>query len=242
MPSASVDVVTVVSFPARYAILLDGAFVNVKLKALLRRFPTAQDMVELCKSIQSHPDFAALQLLRTYFYHAPPITGKQVNPLDQKEYEFGQSAAFKDNERLLDRLELENDFALRLGQTKVHGWRLGSGALKSLEEKPREITAGDLVPNITQEGVDLRIGLDIARLSLTNSVQAIVVVSGDSDLVPAFKFARREGVRVYLDQLRHGVMRELKAHADIVLDVALTSARAKAAAMKPRIKPAPQPA
>jgi uncharacterized LabA/DUF88 family protein len=57
-----------------------------------------------------------------------------------------------------------------------------------------------------------------------------VVVSGDSDLVPAFKFARREGMRVYLDHLKHGVMRELKAHADIVMDVALNPARAKALA------------
>jgi len=223
-----------VSFPARYAILLDGAFVNIKLKSILRRFPTARDIVDLCDSIKSYPDFADLQLLRAYFYHAPPITGKQINPLDQKEHEFGQTTAFRDNERLLNQLELEDNFALRLGQTRVHGWRLGSSALRSLEESSRQITANDLVPNITQKGVDLRIGLDIARLSLTNSVQAIVVVSGDSDLVPAFKFARREGVRIYLDHLKHGVMRELKAHADIILDVALTSARAKAP--KTRIK------
>jgi hypothetical protein len=53
-----------VSFPARYAILLDGAFVNVKLKALLRRFPSAQDIVDLCESIKAHPDLGDLQLRR----------------------------------------------------------------------------------------------------------------------------------------------------------------------------------
>jgi uncharacterized LabA/DUF88 family protein len=155
------------------------------------------------------------------------------------QYELSSSDAFRQNERLLDTLEMRDNFALRLGQTKPHGWRLGSGALRSLRDKPREITPADLVPNTTQKGVDLRLGLDIARLSLTNSVQAIVVVSGDSDLVPAFKFARREGVRVYLDHLKHGVMRDLKAHADIVLDVALTAARAKAKP-KPRVKLIPQ--
>lgn len=227
------------SFPPRYAILLDGAFVNVKLKGLLRRFPEPQDIVDLCECIKSHPDFASLQLLRTYFYHAPPATGKLTNPLDSKQYELSNSEAAKQNERLLDTLEMRDNFALRLGQTKAHGWRLGSGALRSLRDEPREITAADLVPNITQKGVDLRLGLDIARLSLTNSVQAIVVVSGDSDLVPAFKFARREGVRVYLDHLRHGVMRDLKAHADIVLDFALNEARAKAK-LKPRVKLIPR--
>jgi len=81
----------------------------------------------------------------------------------------------------------------------------------------RAIQANDLIPNIEQKGVDLRIGLDIARLSLGKLVDIIVVVTGDSDMVPAFKFARREGVRVYLDHLGHGVKRTLKAHVDVVL-------------------------
>ncbi len=89
--------------------------------------------------------------------------------------------------------------------------------MKSLTQTQRPIQAADLVPNITQKGVDLRIGMDIARLSLREMVRAIVVVTGDSDLIPAFKFARREGVRVYLECLGHGVRRDLKAHVDIVL-------------------------
>ena len=86
-----------------------------------------------------------------------------------------------------------------------------------MTENARPIEARDLVPDIKQKGVDLRIGLDIARLSLNRIVDTIVVVTGDSDIVPAFKFARREGVRIYLDHLGHGVRRELKAHCDIVL-------------------------
>jgi len=90
--------------------------------------------------------------------------------------------------------------------------------MKSLKKAPRPIQATDFVPDITQKGVDLRIGMDIARLSLREMVSAIVVVTGDSDLIPAFKFARREGVRVYLVCLGHGVRRDLKAHADIVFE------------------------
>lgn len=60
----------------------------------------------------------------------------------------------------------------------------------------------------------MRIGLDIARLSLRNIVDAIVVITGDSDLAPAFKFARREGIQIYLNHLEHGVRRELKIHTD----------------------------
>ena len=60
-------------------------------------------------------------------------------------------------------------------------------------------------------------GLDIARLALTHSVETIVVVTGDGDLIPALKFARREGVRVFLCHLGHGVKRELRAHADRII-------------------------
>ena len=81
----------------------------------------------------------------------------------------------------------------------------------------RVLQAKDLVPNITQKGVDLRIGLDIARSSLRQLVSTIVVVTGDSDLIPAFKFARREGLRIVLDAMGHSIRRDLKAHADITI-------------------------
>jgi uncharacterized LabA/DUF88 family protein len=112
---------------------------------------------------------------------------------------------------------MQPDFALRSGDTAVRGWSLGSAALKDVTQKSRALVAKDFVPKIEQKGVDLRIGLDIARLSLRQLVSIIVVVTGDSDMVPAFKFARREGVRVYLDHMGHGVRRELKAHTDVVL-------------------------
>ena len=70
-----------------------------------------------------------------------------------------------------------------------------------------------LVPNIEQKGVDLRIGLDIARFALARSVQSLIVVTGDSDLIPAFKFARREGLRLFLCHLVRAAVPEL---ADII--------------------------
>ncbi len=73
------------------------------------------------------------------------------------------------------------------------------------------------MPNVEQKGVDFRIGLDIARLSLQRLVEVIVLITGDSDFTPAMKFAHREGVRVYLDHMGHGVKRELKVHADLIL-------------------------
>ena len=101
----------------------------------------------------------------------------------------------------------------------THDWKVSGQAIQALMQNQRPIQGADLVPDISQKGVDLRIGLDIARLALKEFVGIIVVVTGDSDLVPAFKFARREGIRVYLVTMGHSVRRELKAHADLILNV-----------------------
>jgi uncharacterized LabA/DUF88 family protein len=200
----------------RFALLVDGGFALKKLREAKKRFPTADDVDDMCSKLRTHPHLDGLELLRIYFYHAPPANDVLVNPIDKTRQNLATTSIFAENESLLDKLEMKSDFALRLGETVVYDWRLGSSAMKSLAKNPRAITANDLVPNITQKGVDLRIGLDIARLSLRAMVGVILVVTGDSDLVPAFKFARREGLRVYLDTLGHGVRRDLKAHTDLV--------------------------
>lgn len=205
------------SFPLRYAVLLDGAFVIKKLQQRNRRFPSADETERLCADIANHPAVSSYELLRNYFYHANPAKDVVTNPLDRSVLDLGGTNIHRQHLSLLDRLEMKPHFAVRLGETMTHEWRLGSAAMKELARQPREIRPGDLVPNIMQKGVDLRIGLDIARLALREMVRVIVVVTGDSDLVPAFKFARREGLKIFLMTLQHGVRRDLKAHADLLL-------------------------
>lgn len=65
--------------------------------------------------------------------------------------------------------------------------------------------------------------LDKLAVSSTTSVQAIVVVTGDSDFIPAFKFARREGMRVFLCHLGHRIRRELMTHSDRQIRISLPS-------------------
>ena len=201
----------------RYAVLLDGGFVIKKFQQANKHFPTAEEIETLCATIAKRTEFEGYELLRNYFYHATPASGVITNPLDHSQTDLSATRIHSQHESLVGRLELTPNFAVRLGETVANDWRLGSAAMKSLTQTQRPIQAADLVPNITQKGVDLRIGMDIARLSLREMVRAIVVVTGDSDLIPAFKFARREGVRVYLECLGHGVRRDLKAHVDIVL-------------------------
>ena len=202
-------------FP-KYAILLDGGFIINKLENKLKQFPKSEDIVDECNRVMNHPELKKYDLLRIYFYHAPPAAEEMVNPIDKSVLKLGESPLSRNTRRLLASLEMEPNFALRLGEAVPMGWRLGNQAFASLKKASKKIEPRDIVPDIKQKGVDLRIGLDIARLSLCHLVEVIVVVTGDSDMVPAFKFARREGIKVFLDFLGHGVRRELKVHADIV--------------------------
>ncbi len=60
----------------------------------------------------------------------------------------------------------------------VHGWRLGSRATRSMAENLAVPTSKDFAPNIEQKGADLRIELDIARVSLQRMADVIAVVTG----------------------------------------------------------------
>lgn len=78
-------------------------------------------------------------------------------------------------------------------------------------------SVSDLEPSIQQKGVDMRIGLDIASLTLKKQVDIIVLITGDSDFIPAMKFARREGAQLYLVTMGHGVRPVVHQHADVVI-------------------------
>jgi len=201
----------------RFAILLDGGFVTKRLRRRLGRFPASEDVLEECRRISRHAELQGLSLLRIFFYDAPPATSVAVNPLSGAATNLGRTEVFRSRIALQDALELSRDVALRRGDLVVRGWRVRDHALKEIARSRRSLAAEDLVLNIEQKGVDLRIGLDIARLALRRFVEALVIVTGDSDMVPACRFARREGIRVFLDHLGSPVKRELKAHVDVLL-------------------------
>jgi uncharacterized LabA/DUF88 family protein len=84
-----------------------------------------------------------------------------------------------------------------------------------------ELTDDDFKPDFEQKGVDLRIGLDIATFSFGRKVDRIAIVTGDTDLIPAMKLARREGIQIVGVRLENQrISRELSAHFDFTRNVA----------------------
>jgi len=207
----------------KYAILMDGAFLIAKMRKG-RLYPTADDISNRADEIKKIHLLESHEHLRTYFYHAAPATQEITNPISKQKTELAKTEIYRYNESLIQSLETKPDFAVRLGELSANGWSVGQNALRDLTNSQRQIKDQDLVPNIAQKGVDLRIALDIARLSLREIVTTLVVVTGDSDFVPAFKFARREGIKIYLDHMGHGIKRELKVHVDRTLDLPFSKA------------------
>lgn len=201
----------------RAVVLLDGGFVKKKLETRLKHFPTVDDVVNFCASVMAKPELSNSTLFRIYYYDAPPFEGIVRNPIDGKTTDIASLGNTSRAKALTDSLELKPNFAVRRGIVNDAGWKLGRASLRNLAKAARPIAANDLVPDLRQKGVDMRIGLDIAFISLRKVADVLVLVTGDSDFVPAMKFARREGMRVYLEHMGHGVLRSLKAHADLVL-------------------------
>lgn len=77
-----------------------------------------------------------------------------------------------------------------------------------------DLTENDVTYDFKQKRVDIKIGLDIASITLKNQVDQIILISGDSDFVPAAKLARREGIDFILDPMWNPIKPHLFEHID----------------------------
>jgi uncharacterized LabA/DUF88 family protein len=199
-----------------YAVLLDGGFLRRKLGK--PKTPVdAKTLAAFADQLKGMPCVAGMRLHRIYYYDAKPLENVATIPLGGGQMDFGASPIAAQNKSIQAVLHREAFFALRYGELVHEGWRLQQKIL-SRPGPQVQISAADIQPNIRQKGVDMRIGLDIASLTLKRHAQVIVLVTADSDFIPAMKFARREGAQLYLVTLGHGIKEGLREHADLVID------------------------
>ena len=155
-----------------------------------------------------------------FYYDAAPYTNKGERPVSREAIDYARSDAAKFRNGLFTALRRRPDFALRLGEVRKPGnssWTMKPEVLKRLLNgllETTDLTDADFVPDLRQKGVDMRIGLDIATITLKKQADTVILVSGDSDFVPAAKLARREGVTFVLDPLWQSVSDDLGEHID----------------------------
>ena len=94
---------------------------------------------------------------------------------------------------------------------------------KSLDDLRQE----DFKLNLTQKGVDMRIGVDISSMAFKAQVNQIILIAGDSDFVPAAKQARREGIDFILDPMGNSISPDLFEHIDGINSNKLIGLKAK---------------
>lgn len=104
--------------------------------------------------------------------------------------------------------------AFRSGELTFNGWVIKKFAAQEVARTGKTLTASDFEPDMKQKRVDMKIGLDVAWLASKSIVDRIILVTGDSDFIPAMKFARREGVQVVIIPMGQRTKRELLVHAD----------------------------
>jgi uncharacterized LabA/DUF88 family protein len=199
------------------AVLLDLGFVLHKLRERLGgKAATADNVHHFARECITEDE----ELFRIYCYHSKPYGETREHPLTGAQVDFSSTPTYEGMTTLIRELELKDGVAFRAGELTLDGWRIKQRALRDMARASRALTEDDLVPDLKQKGVDMKIGLDVAWLASNGIVERIVLVTSDSDFIPAMKFARREGVQIVLITMGHyRIKRELKVHADQVRDV-----------------------
>lgn len=207
-----------------FAILFDAGFAKRKLNPSAKSDAlTAASLHHLIRSIAAHESLKPHRLHRAYFYDAQPLAKSVIHPVTGESIDYGKTPAFARNAALLKDVARLPNIALRQGELSHDGWMAKWAALNKAGRFDAatgtlKLQVSDLKPVIRQKGVDMRIGMDIAALTLKKHVQIIALVTADSDFVPAMKFARREGAQVYLFTLAHGTKDEMVANSDLVIE------------------------
>ena len=205
------------------AILVDGGFYRKRARFLWGAKTAEQRAVELSAYCRAHLEEKNLPepkyLYRIFYYDCEPVGRKSVyHPLTRKNVDLDKSDTYTWTTEFLEQLKRRRKFALRLGRlSEQMNYNLKPSVTKELCSGRRtldSLTEDDFVFNITQKGVDMKIGVDIASLAYKHQVDQIILIAGDSDFVPAAKLARREGIDFVLDPMGVDIKDDLFEHID----------------------------
>ena len=209
----------------KIAILVDGGYYR-KRSSLIFGHETAKVSAERLYSYCNRHLVEKIfkkqvihDLYKIFYYDCPPVDKLIFHPALQKTIDFGNSDTKSWTIDFFNELSHKRKIALRLGEFSESSAHFnlkhkytkqllnGKLSVEDLEEKHFAL-------NLQQKGVDMRIGLDIASLAYKQQVDKIILISGDSDFVPAAKLARREGIDFVLDPLGGNIKDNLSLHID----------------------------
>lgn len=203
------------------AILVDGGFYRRRARKLWGEKSSFDRASELYAYCQAHLNdkHETRNLYRIFYYDCPPIEETLFHPLTRKNIDMSRTDTYKWTVEFLEELRRKRKVALRLGKLSYNktGYLLKPEIVKKLCSgalKVEDLSEEDFDIAIEQKGVDMKIGIDIASLAYKKQVDQTILISGDSDFVPAAKLARREGIDFILDPMWADIKEDLHEHID----------------------------
>lgn len=198
----------------KIAVFIDGGFLREIVKEA--KLPYNPDFIErfahACKAEDE-------ELFRILYYDCGQYSGTVTLPISNKK------KVFTANDAWLHELAYKDLFAVRRGELKFRGYKrkpLRSTPGQTDNKPTGDLTDDDFYPDFEQKGVDMRIGLDVALYSANQFIDRVVLVSGDTDCIPALKHARKAGLQTILIQPGgRKLVKDLLAHGDLRRDVIL---------------------
>ena len=208
-------------YDVKTAILVDGGFYRRRAYYYCgEKSPEerAEELYSYCMKLL-HDKREERHLYRIFYYDCPPVEKSVYNPISKKTVDLGKSKDYQWTLDFFQQLRCKRKVALRLGRLSENTlqYQLKQASFKKLLNgtiQLSDLTDADLKLNIEQKGVDMRIGIDIASLAYKKLVNQIILISGDSDFVPAAKQARREGIDFILAPMGATIKADLFEHID----------------------------
>lgn len=200
----------------RVVFIIDGWFMRKRIK-YFKKFPyTGEEIRKYCLSHLQTTDC----LYRIFYYDTEPLRKIGTHPITKQNIDFGKTTVAIEQEQLLESIKHTPNFALRLGKTAwKNDWIINQKSLNKLINKQiiiDDLKEKDIQPVIRQKAVDMKMGLDIALIATKRLSDLLIIITGDADIVPVLKFARREGMQVCLDPLRNHIHPDLAEHVDFI--------------------------
>lgn len=209
----------------RTAIMVDGGFYRRRAQhhwGDKTASDRADELFEYCMRLL-HDKHENRELYRIFYYDCPPMAKKIYHPLLKKQIDFGKSELFTWTHEFFSALKEKRKVALRMGvlsESLAH-FTIRRDSIKKLCNGTIEfsaLTESDFTLEVEQKGVDMKIGIDISSLAYKHLVDQVILISGDSDFVPAAKLARREGIDFILAPMEATIKPELFEHVDGILN------------------------
>lgn len=201
------------------AILVDGGFYRYRAYSLWGDKSPEDRANELIDYCYKHLKHSRNELYRIFFYDCPPVGTNVYHPFLKKQIDYSKTDLYKWMTSFLECLKKKRKVALRMGilSEKQLKFNIKPEVTKSLcNEKISfsDLKEQDFELQIEQKGVDMKIGIDISSMAYKRQVDQMILISADSDFVPAAKLARREGVDFILDPMWAPIKPNLNEHID----------------------------